>query len=353
MSNLVPSPAPELLRRLESLCHARTLSTLGARLADLARFVERDAASIDKELRPTGETALVMRGADHLLGLGGKRLRPLCVALASRVGRGFDERGLHLAVAVELVHSATLLHDDVVDVGDTRRGAPTARALYGNAVSIFAGDWLLIEALRRVQTAGVPGTLERLLAVIEEMILAESLQLEGRGRLDTSRDAWMRVAEGKTAALFRWAMFAGARAGGLDDAAAATLERYGAHLGVAFQATDDLLDLAGDPRATGKALFTDLREGKMTYPLIVAAERDPSVLALIQRAIAPDLDDETLGSLFREVAAGLERTGALTEARALADSHAERAVACLDALPSSPAIDALVTVAEATVSRRT
>src|SRR5213076_2069185 len=160
-------------------------------------------------------TDVVSRSVGHLLDLDGKRLRPLCVALGARAGAGFTGPARELAVAVELVHTATLLHDDVVDLGEKRRGADTARAVYGNAASIFAGDWLLIEALRRVRHAGVRGLLDRLLDVIEEMIIAESVQLEGRRRADLGRAAWMRVAEGKTASLFRWAMLAGGRAGGL------------------------------------------------------------------------------------------------------------------------------------------
>lgn len=340
----------ELLRRLQSICRERDLAALGDRLEQLATLVASDMAALEQDLTlPSGARA-VHRGARHLLELGGKRLRPMCVALAARVGGGLDARGRALAVAVELVHGATLLHDDVVDLGDTRRGAPSTRALWGNAVSIFAGDWLLIEALRRVRTAAVPGTLERLLDVIDEMIVAESLQLEARGRLDTGREIWQRVVEGKTAALFRWAMYAGARAGGLGEQHVAALERYGLHLGIAFQAVDDLLDLSGEPRTTGKALFADLREGKMTYPLILALERDRGIEPLLRAVLHGDgACDETC---FAEIRARLEDTGALLDARALAERHAEQAVRALADLPGGPALEALVTVADATVARR-
>ena len=342
----------EVLRRLEAICGDRDLASLGRRLDDLAGLVHADMASLERELAlPAGPRA-VHAGSAHLLARGGKRLRPMCVALASRIGTGFDARGRALAVAVELVHNATLLHDDVVDLGDTRRGAPTTRAIFGNAVSIFAGDWLLVEALRRVRGANVPGTLERLLDVIDEMIQAESLQLERRGRLETGRETWMRVVEGKTAALFRWAMFAGGRAGGLEDREVSALEEYGVHLGVAFQASDDLLDLNGDQRATGKALFTDLREGKMTYPLILAMERDPEAEPLLRAVIAAEGSGEDEHARFAEIARLLERTGALDDCRTLAESHAARAVEALAPLPQGKPIEALVTVAEATIARR-
>jgi octaprenyl-diphosphate synthase len=340
----------DVLRRLEAICGDRNLASLGARLEDLAGLVHADMASLERDLSlPTGPRA-VHRGAEHLISLGGKRLRPMCVALAARIGSGFDARARSLAVAVELVHGATLLHDDVVDLGDTRRGAPSSRAIYGNAVSIFAGDWLLIEALRRVRTAAVPGTLERLLDVIEEMIVAESLQLEGRGRLDTGREVWRSVVEGKTAALFRWAMFAGGCVGGLAEDEVRTLEQYGVHLGVAFQAIDDLLDLDGDQRATGKALFADLREGKMTYPLILALERDSATEPLLRSVLGTE-DEARDGARFDDILAVLGRTGALEDCRALAEAEARKAVACLSALPPGRAIEALVTVAEATVAR--
>jgi octaprenyl-diphosphate synthase len=300
----------------------------------------------------SGSEDIVRASATHLLELGGKRLRPLCVVLASRVGAGFDRRALDLAVAVELVHTATLLHDDVVDMGDMRRGRPTARTIFGNAASIFAGDHLLIEALGRVTRARVPATLERLLEIIDEMIRAEAIQLERRGRLDVDRATWLAIVEGKTAALFRWAMFAGARAGGLDGAACEALEGYGLDLGVAFQAVDDVLDLAGDRAATGKALFTDVREGKMTWPLIIAIEREPALRRVVAEIAAAGPDEEIDAALARELVSALERTGAIADSIALAHTRAERAVRRLDALPDGPATRALATVAATAVDRR-
>jgi octaprenyl-diphosphate synthase len=344
-------PADPLLTRLGALCQGRGLTGLATRLGELADLAggdlsacEADLEAVSASLPADRRASLVAASGKHLLDLGGKRLRPLCVALASRVGEGFSAEARALAVAVELVHGATLLHDDVVDLGDTRRGAPAARMLYGNAASIFAGDWLLVDALRRVRRARVPGTLDRLLDVIEEMIFAESVQLERRGHVDPDRNAWFRIVEGKTAALFRWAMWAGGKAGRLDDDGCAALERFGLHLGVAFQAVDDMLDVAGDPVATGKSLGVDLREGKMTYPLVVALEVDPR-LAPVVEAIARG-DAETDGLLT-----ALERTGALDATRKLARDRAAEALTCLANLPRGRARDALATVAEAAVER--
>jgi octaprenyl-diphosphate synthase len=334
-----------LVARLSSLCERRGLAALAARMAELGRVAGADLAAVEAVLAGLPRhPAIVVESAHHLLSLGGKRLRPLCVALAARTGgRGFSATARELAVAVELVHSATLLHDDVVDVGELRRGAPTARVIWGNAASIFAGDWLLVEALARVGATGVPDASERLLAVLREMILAESAQLEARGCLRAERAAWLHVVEGKTASLFRWAMWAGARAGGLDSDGCAALEAYGLHLGVAFQAVDDLLDFIGP--STGKAMFADLREGKMTYPLLVAVEREPQLAALLERAL-------TGADLHTEVLAALQRTGAVESCREFARERAAQAIAELATLPESDARAALAAVAAAAVERQ-
>jgi octaprenyl-diphosphate synthase len=348
------APAPgsaHLIQQLGHVCRDRGLGDLASRLLGLQRFIHDDLRSFEAELEvlPRG-ARIVQRSADHLLSLGGKHLRPMCVALASRFGAGFGDAARELAMAVELVHSATLLHDDVVDLGEVRRGEPTARMIYGNAASIFAGDWLLVQALRRVRRAGVPGLLDRMLEILDEMILAESLQLEQRGRVTGDVGVYFRVVEGKTAALFRWAMLAGGRAGGLADAECAALERYGLHLGVAFQVVDDYLDFCGDSDVTGKSMYADLREGKATYPLLLAMARDPELAPLLGRALAGG-DAVLPPAACAAIAGSLERTGALRDTRALAAERVERAVAELELFGESPAKAALITVAEATLHR--
>jgi octaprenyl-diphosphate synthase len=341
----------QVLDRLRGLCSERGLDALAGRLSSLDALVGDDIRAIEADLDTIARRRNVIeRSARHLLDLSGKRIRPLCVALASRVGCGFDGRVHDLAVAAELVHSATLLHDDVVDLAAERRGAPAARAVLGNAASIFAGDWLLIEALKRVERAAVPGVLVELLDTIAEMIHAESLQLDSRGRIDTSRELYFRIAEGKSATLFRWAMEAGGRAGGLDGSACSALRDFGLNLGVAFQVIDDLLDLTGDVLDTGKALFADLSEGKMTYPLIVALERDRTLrLALDEIVFAPVPPPE---ALCRRIVDGLQETGAAEECRRLASDRAAKAVRALAFLPAGEATTALGVVAESSVLRR-
>ena len=339
--------------QLSTVVGAQGLFDLAARLAELDRWIGAELRDFEQDLAavPRGVRA-VQEAAHHLLDLGGKHLRPMCVALAAKVGGGFGPAARQLAVAVELVHTATLLHDDVVDIADARRGAPTARTVYGNAASIFAGDWLLVDALRRVRATGHLDLLDEMLAIIEEMILAESLQLERRGQVHGDVADYFRVAEGKTAALFRWAMRAGARAGGLGADHARALERFGLELGVGFQIVDDCLDFAGDAAVTGKALYTDLREGKLTYPVLLGLERDPALAVLVAEAIA-GCDEAALEQVARHraIAERIHGCGALADARRAATDRIARAVASLATLPEGPGKAALITVAEATATR--
>ena len=341
-----------VLGAIADVVEERAPGPLGSKLAEIRSFLSEDLSEIERALQALelAETPL-HDSARHLLGLGGKRIRPMCVALAARIGGGFGDAARELAVAAELVHNATLLHDDVVDAGDRRRGAPTARVLYGNAASIFAGDWLLVEALVRVRRAGMSDVLDRALGVLAEMLEAEALQLKRRGRADATLEQYMHVVRGKTASLFRWALYAGARAGDLGLDACAALGRFGEAMGVAFQIVDDALDVEGDAAALGKEVLVDLREGKVTYPLMIALERDPALRSLLSDHLASGaagLDDATARRAWMSIRA----SGGATEARALAASLVAGALEEIAALPDTPATHALAAVAHAVVSRR-
>lgn len=339
-----------VLSRLATISIDRGIGELGRRLLELDAFVRDNIHDVERALDEVPRNERVINAAaHHLLDLRGKYLRPMCVVLASRLGTGFSPAARQLALAVELVHTATLLHDDVIDEATTRRGRPSARITYGNAASIFAGDWLLIGALQRVRSAEIPGLLDRMLTIIEEMILAESHQLERRGRIDGSVEDYLRIIEGKTAALFRWAMFAGARAGGLSTEAEGALERFGLHLGVAFQAIDDALDYSGDVATIGKDPGADLREGKLTYPLIVALEREPRLADQLAQLVAAD-SEAPHGAVMAAVEV-VRKSGALEATRSFARDHVERALEALSCLPAGPARDQLFTVAVASLGR--
>ena len=338
--------------RLNIVCHERGPHDVATRLRDLTDWIADDMLGFEVELAELVRGgSVVNRSAHHLLDLGGKHLRPVCVALATRLGSDFGPAARDLAVAVELLHNATLLHDDVIDLGERRRGMPAARLVYGNAASVLAGDWLLVEALKRIGRSGHHGLLARALETLVEMIAAEAIQLENRGRINLNREDYFRVVDGKTAALFRWAMLAGATAGGLPADQRAALERYGTHLGAAFQLVDDLLDVAGDSRVTGKTGFSDLHEGKMTYPLLLVLERDVSIRRLVERLLRLPADEPLPLRLRARVQRKLVTTGSIRDCRALARRRTDDAIACLAPLPDGPARTALATLAAIPVER--
>ncbi len=345
-------PSEEPLGRLGEVCARRGVPELAVRLLDLRDWIAAEMQWFEAELSrlPRG-SSMVQRSAHHLLDLGGKHLRPVCVALAAKLGTGFGEAARDCAVAVELIHNASLLHDDVIDLGSQRRGVTAARAVYGNAASVVAGNWLLVTALERVDRTGLPGIVGRTLETIGEMIVGETIQLENRGRLDPSRGDYFRVIRGKTAALFRWALFNGGVAGGLARRECLALERYGSHLGVAFQLVDDLLDYTGDARRTGKPLFADLREGKVTYPLLLALERDASLRPLAAEILAGAADATSPAGLGDRVRDALVASGSVRDCRTLAVKRARAAIACLEPIADGPGREALVALAEAIVHR--
>jgi octaprenyl-diphosphate synthase len=340
----------EVMARLQSIAADRGANALAEKLHALRSFIDDDLKQVEADLASIDGAGTPMhRSARHLLSMGGKRLRPMCVALASRVGSGFSPAARAMAVAVEVVHNATLLHDDVVDLGDVRRGIPAARMVYGNAASIFAGDWLLVEALDRIQRAGQPELLVRMIATLKEMLDAESLQLANRGSMRGSVGDYFRVVEGKTASLFGWGLYAGARSSDVAVEHCEALERFGRKIGVCFQLVDDALDVGGDSAHVGKSVFSDLREGKATYPLLLAVERDPDLGAMIERAVTDSvaLDPE----LERRTARAIREGSVLEQCAKLAEKLTLEGIAELEALPQSRARDGLAGVAMALLHR--
>lgn len=322
------------------------------RLVALRDWMADGLADLHAALAATGrdEADLAWRAARHLLGQPGKRIRPLGVALAARLGgRGFDGAVRDAALAAELAHAATLLHDDVIDDSAERRGAPASRVIYGNAASVLGGDHLLLEVLRRL--SGLPRALtSRMIEAVGRMVHAEAMQLERRRRFEPDRAVYVEVVEGKTAALFEWSLSAGGILGELDEAQVETLARAGQALGMTFQLVDDLLDLTGDPAVTGKDRCADVREGKLTWPLLIAAERDAEVaLRLRAVAAAERAPDATEAAALVEA---IRATGALDATRREAERYAERAHRALDGLPSGPARRALHTLIDAALDRR-
>jgi octaprenyl-diphosphate synthase len=318
------------------------LEQVHALLADDMVAVDRELARLTREgASPATESAV------HLLEGGGKRVRPLTVLLAAGCFGPPPPAARDVAVVAELVHLATLLHDDVIDDGQERRGRPTPRRVWGNAVSVLAGDLLLTHALERTASSAPAGVLTDLFATLRRLVDGEVVQLRGRTQIDLREEVYFRIVRDKTASLFAWAARSGATVAGASAEAVGALGDFGERIGVAFQLVDDVLDYAGDPRVTGKALLGDLVEGKLTLPLIRAIAARP--------AVAADVDATRSGDdrASQRVAEVVRESGACDSVRALARGETARALASLDRLPPSGARDVLAAIARELTARAT
>ncbi len=321
-----------------------------AALAEVPRLPETLA---ELEARLAGSTAdaeaRLGAAARHLVGAGGKRIRPLVALLSCGANGGELAAAIPYAVAAELTHSATLLHDDVIDDGPVRRGQPASRVVWGNSVSVLAGDWLLTRALEIVAGAPAAGrALGPLLATMRRLVEGEVLQLTFRGTFAATEATYLQVVDGKTASLFGWATAAGAWAAGADGELPAALAAFGEGIGVAFQLVDDALDYAADPGLLGKKLGADLLEGKATLPLIRALEATPALrerLALLMEGRADG------GEVAGEVIEAVRRSGGVEAARALARDRTRGAMAALERVPDGPHRRALAEAARSLTER--
>jgi len=341
------------LQTLSAVAHdPRVDGRAQKRLAEVTERLSTDLAWLSAELAEACErgVAPARDAAAHLVQAGGKRVRPLATLLSAAAANGLAgdraPRARAVALAAELIHSATLLHDDVIDDANERRGRATSRTVWGNAVSVLSGDLLLTHALEVVHPLdGSDGRiLGDLLATLRKMVDGEVVQLRGRASLDLSELTYERVVQGKTASLFAWACRSGARAARGDERVAASLGAYGAHLGVAFQLVDDLLDLIGDPQVTGKSLAADVREGKPTLPLLRAMARTPTLVERVRTLRSLGSDDPQSEPLASEICATIVQSGACDEVRARVATESARALLALESVPKGVARDALAEV---------
>jgi len=247
-----------------------------------------------------------------------------------------------MALVSELVHSATLLHDDVVDEGMERRGVPTSRLAWGNAISVLGGDLLLVHALQRTQQH-CPEIMPDLITTLRRLVDGEIVQLRGRSELDVSETTYERILRDKTASLFAWSTRTGARLAGASLEDQERLAGFGERLGIAFQLVDDVLDYSGSN--TGKTLLTDLREGKLTLPLVLAVARMPELVQPLQRIYAGDGESVTL------VSRAVVESGACDEVRRRASDHTRSAVEALRTVQPGPARVLLESVAQQLAAR--
>lgn len=297
--------------------------------------------------RLSSRVALIDQISNYIIGAGGKRIRPRLVLLfAEALGFEGPER-YELAAIVEFIHTATLLHDDVVDESSLRRGRKTANAMFGNAASVLVGDFLYSRAFQMMVSVKRMRVLEVLADATNVIAEGEVLQLMNIHDADLAVNEYLRVIRFKTAKLFEASARLGAVLADVEPSVEERCADYGRSLGTAFQLVDDLLDYEGDPNALGKNVGDDLREGKPTLPLLFAMERgSASERGLIRHAIEQ-------GEVQRlpEIVAVVRRTGALEATRAMAQLEADQARDCLRVLPGSAARDALLELSIRSVHR--
>jgi len=299
--------------------------------------------------RAESHVEMVPQLARYLIEAGGKRLRPMLTVAAAMVFGEATGAQTNYAAAVEFMHNATLLHDDVVDESDLRRGRPAARIIWGNQASVLVGDYLLGQAfLMMVETGELDalGVLAKAATVIAE---GEVFQLSKAGDLAATPADYNQVIHAKTATLFQAAAEVGAMAGGADDAGRTALRDYGLELGLAFQLVDDVLDYRGESGAMGKNTGDDLREGKMTLPVILTlADANPAEREIITASLGKvDATDAALS----QIVAIMNRHNALGRTVEEAHEHVRRARAALAPLPESEMKTILSDIAEFYVSR--
>jgi octaprenyl-diphosphate synthase len=318
-------------------------------LDNLSQLLATDMRAVDRVIREQlhSDVVLIRQVAEYIIGGGGKRLRPALVLLSAGA-LGYRGTAHHtLAAVVEFIHTATLLHDDVVDESALRRGRLTANTLFGNAASVLVGDFVYSRAFQMMVGVEDMRVLQVLADATNVIAEGEVLQLMNCRNADIDEASYLRVIRYKTAKLFEAAGRLGAivsRSSPQDEEAMAA---YGSHLGTAFQLIDDVLDYSGDSGVTGKNVGDDLAEGKPTLPLIrVMRHGSAEEAALVRRAV-----ESGDGNELETVLAAIRRTGALDYARRQAEIEAEAACTALSGIPATPYRDSLLQLASFAVTR--
>lgn len=318
-------------------------------IQDVRQLAERDMAAVNRTIEESlhSEVALVGALAHHIINSGGKRLRPTLALLSARA-HGYEGRQhVALAAIVEFIHTATLLHDDVVDASNMRRGQQTANLVWGNGASVLVGDFLYSRAFQMMVDVNDMRVMGILADATNTIAAGEVMQLANCHDPDITRERYMTIIGAKTAKLFEAAAELGAVISHAGDPARAAMADYGRHLGTAYQLVDDVLDYSADPEELGKNIGDDLAEGKPTLPLLYAMwHGDPAQSEFLREAIRHGGRDR-----IEAVMEAIESTGAIAYTASLARAEADAALAALDNLQPSPYLDALRALAEFSVNR--
>jgi octaprenyl-diphosphate synthase len=319
-------------------------------LPQIQTLAAADMGAVDALIRRrlASDVVLINQIADHIVSAGGKRLRPMLVVLAGRACGAISPDHHQLAAIIEFIHTSTLLHDDVVDESDLRRGRSTANALWGNAPSVLVGDFLYSRSFQLMVELDRMQVMRILADTTNRIAEGEVLQLLHVHNPDTDEAAYLRVIERKTAVLFAAGAQLGALASGADAIVQQKLYDYGMNLGYAFQIADDVLDYTADAADLGKNLGDDLAEGKATLPLIHAMAHSGAATRTRLREVVENGDD----SAMPDVMAAINASGGLEYSRRRAVEYAQAAERALEGLEENDAVGALRGLARYAVSRK-
>ncbi len=335
-----------------------TVVTLGGKrkvpsLEPLLSLCADDMAQVDREIlaRMRSPVALIPELANHLVGAGGKRMRPLLTVASARLCgyAASDDRHIKLATCVEFIHSATLLHDDVVDVSALRRGKPSANAVWGDKASVLVGDFLFTRSFELMVDVGSLDILAVLSRASSTIAEGEVLQLVSQRDISTPEATYLEVIKAKTAKLFAAAAEVGAMVAGRDGPERVALESFGMNLGIAFQLVDDALDYAGREAELGKSVGDDFREGKVTLPIILAFLRGRTVEREFWKRTIEKLDQRD-GDLDHAKTL-LDRHGAIADTLERARHYGAMARDALGLFPDKPLKAALLEAVDFAIAR--
>ena len=317
---------------------------------EVFELLRDDLAAIEQEFSReiASDAGVITQIGEHLRGGGGKRIRPALLLLAAKLLGHEGRSAIRLGAVVEIIHTATLVHDDIIDEADTRRGRPAANAQWGNSRSVLAGDWLYMQAFKIAVEERNFRVLDLLIELTQQMVEGELLQMDKLGHI-IARDEHLDLIFRKTACLFSVSMRVGAVLGGATEEQERRVGDYGRNLGLAFQIVDDVLDLTASEEVLGKPVASDLREGKVTLAVIHALERcTPEERALVEAI----LRERGFGSVsHQQILELLNRYGALDAAMAEASRYAEAARAAVCHFPDSEVKRALLCLPDFVVAR--
>ncbi len=293
------------------------------------------------------EVSLVEDIGQYIVEAGGKRMRPTLVLLAAKALGYKGSLNIELATAIEYIHTATLLHDDVVDISMLRRGRPTANAQWGNAPSVLVGDFIYSRAFQMLVAMNSMDIMALLAETTNKIAEGEVLQLQKAGDPTTTEEEYLTVIRNKTAILFEASSLGGAMIAGATSEQQQALQTYGSALGTAFQLIDDVLDYQGDPEKMGKNIGDDLAEGKPTLPLIYTMRQaDQANAQLVEDAIC-----QKSSTNLQQIIQAVNSNGAIDYTYALAISERDKAIAALSALPDNEATQQMARLAKLAVNR--